>query len=76
MIKWLEAFIAGRYLRSKRKEVFISIITVISVLGVAISVLVLNTTLAVMTGFESELQIKLLDANAHIFIRKFGSNNA
>lgn len=74
MIKRLEAFIASRYLRSKRKEVFISIITVISVLGVAISVLVLNTTLAVMTGFESELQLKLLDANAHIFIRKFGSN--
>ncbi|MCC6933083.1 MAG: ABC transporter permease [Deltaproteobacteria bacterium] len=69
----LQSFIAHRYLRSKRKEVFISIITIISILGVAISVLVLNITLAVMTGFETELKIKLLDANAHIFVRKYGS---
>ena len=70
----IEPYIALRYLRSKRKEVFISIITVISVLGVAISVLVLNITLGIMTGLESELQIKLIDANAHILVRQYGSN--
>lgn len=67
-----ENFIALRYLRSKRKEVFISIITVISVLGVAVSVLVLNMVLAIMTGFETELQAKLTDANPHIRVYRFG----
>jgi len=66
-----ESFMALRYLRSKRKEVFISIITVISLLGVAVSVMVLNIVLAVMTGFEEELQSKLIDANAHITIKHY-----
>ena len=66
-----EKFVAFRYLRSKRKEVFISVITAISVLGVALSVMVLNMVLAVMTGFEGELQRKLIDANAHITVRSF-----
>ena len=67
-----ETFIALRYLRSKRKEVFISIITVISVLGVAISVMVLDIVLAVMTGFEAELRDKLVGATAHIIVRQAG----
>jgi lipoprotein-releasing system permease protein len=69
-----ELFVALRYLRSKRKEVFISIITVISVLAVALSVVVLNMVLAIMTGFEAELQSKLIDANAHVVVREYGSN--
>jgi len=69
-----ERFIALRYLRSKRKEVFISIITVISVIGVAVSVMVLDIVLAVMTGFEEELQSKLIDAGAHITIRRYGGD--
>ena len=69
MISNLELFIALRYLRSRRKEVFISIITVISVLGVALSVMVLNMVLSIMTGFERTLQTKLFDSNAHITIR-------
>lgn len=69
-----ELFVALRYLRSKRKEVFISIITVVSVLGVAISVMVLDIALAIMTGLESELKSKLVDAGAHIVLRKFGGD--
>lgn len=65
----IELFIAFRYLKSKRKEFFISIITIISLLGVAVSVVVLNIVLAVMTGFEEELQSKLIDANAHITLK-------
>lgn len=74
MYPGLEPFIALRYLRSKRKEVFISIITVISVVGVAVSVMVLNIVLAVMTGFEHELQSKLVDAGAHITLRQRGGD--
>ncbi len=66
-----ELFVSLRYLKSKRKEVFISIITVISVLAVAISVLVLNMVLAIMTGFESELQKKLINANSHIIVKNY-----
>ncbi len=69
-----EPFVAFRYLRSKRKEVFVSVITIISLLGVAISVMVLNIVLSVMTGFEEELQSKLIDANAHVTIRRFTGN--
>ena len=47
--------VAFRYLWSKRSEAFITIITVISVVGVAVGVMVLNIVMAVMTGFESEL---------------------
>ena len=64
-----ELFIALRYLRSKRKEFFISVITIISLLGVAVSVVVLDIVLSVMTGFEEELQSKLIDTNAHVTLK-------
>ena len=70
----IERFISLRFLGSKRKEIFISISTVISVLGVALSVLVLNVTLGIMTGLEAELQTKLIDANAHILVRQYGKD--
>jgi len=62
--------IASRYLISRRKEAFISIITLISVLGVAIGVVVINLTMAIMTGFEYELKKKVLDADAHVVVKK------
>lgn len=71
MAMFFEKFVAFRYLRSARKEVFISVITAISVIGVALSVMVLNMVLAVMSGFEGELQSKLINANAHITVRSF-----
>lgn len=63
-----EQFVARRYLGSKRREVFISIITIISVLGVAVSVLVLDMVLAIMTGFEAELKAKMVNVDAHVKI--------
>ena len=65
--------VAFRYLWSKRSEAFITIITVISVVGVAVGVMVLNIVMAVMTGFESELRDRIIGTNSHIIIRKFGS---
>lgn len=61
--------VALRYLWTRRSEAFITIITVISVLGVAIGVMVLNVTMAIMTGFENELRDKILGANAHIVVK-------
>ncbi len=64
-----ELFIAGRYLRARRKEAVISVITVISVLGVAAGVMALVIALGVNNGFRSTLQRNLLGAMAHIDVQ-------
>jgi len=61
-----ELFIAGRYLKAKRKQAVISIITVISVIGVAAGVASLIIALAVNAGFKEDLQRRLLGATANI----------
>jgi lipoprotein-releasing system permease protein len=61
-----EIFVASRYLRARRKEAVISIITVISVLGVAAGVMALVIALGVNNGFRQTLQRNLLGAMAHI----------
>mgnify|MGYP003350224576 FL=1 len=63
-----ELFIARRYLRAKRKQVMISVITVISVIGVAAGVMALVVALAVNNGFRNTLQKNLLGATAHVSI--------
>lgn len=63
-----ELFISFRYLRAKRREIFISLITTISTLGVLIGVMVLNVTLAIMTGFEEDLRSRILGFNPHILL--------
>ena len=67
-----ELFIGLRYLQARRQETFISLITVISVLGVMIGVMTLNVVMAVMTGFEETLRDRLLGINAHIALVKSG----
>ncbi len=64
--------VALRYLWSRRGEAFITIITIISILGVAIGVAVLNIVMAVMTGFQYELTNKIVGANSHIVVRRLG----
>lgn len=61
-----ELFVASRYLRAHRKEAVISIITVISVAGVAAGVMALVIALAVTNGFRNTLQRNMLGAMAHI----------
>lgn len=63
-----ELFIARRYLRAKRKQVVISVITAISVIGVAAGVMALVIALAINNGFSSTLQRNLLGATAHVNI--------
>src|SRR5215467_5232042 len=63
-----ELFIARRYLRAKRKQVVISVITAISVIGVAAGVMALIISLAVNNGFRDTLQRNLLGATAHVNI--------
>jgi len=61
-----ELFVARRYLKARRKEAVISIITAISVLGVAAGVMALVVALAINNGFRDTLQNNLLGAMAHI----------
>ena len=61
-----ELFVASRYIRARRKEKVISLITVISVIGVAVGVMALVIALGVNNGFRSTLQRNLLGAMAHI----------
>jgi lipoprotein-releasing system permease protein len=65
-----EFFIARRYLRAKRKQVVISVITVISVIGVAAGVMALVIALAINTGFSGTLQRNLLGATGHVSIQE------
>jgi len=63
-----ELFIAKRYLRAKRKQVVISVITAISIIGVAAGVMALVIGLAINTGFRSTLERNLLGLTAHVSI--------
>src|SRR5262249_5196601 len=61
-----ELFVALRYLRAKRKQAVISVITIISILGVAAGVTALIVALGISSGFREELQNKLLPGTALI----------
>lgn len=63
-----EWMVALRYLRAKRKQTVISVITIISILGVAAGVTALIIALAINNGFQSTLQSSLLSATAHVSI--------
>ncbi len=65
-----ELFVARRYLNAKRKQVVISVITVISIIGVAAGVMAMVIALAINSGFTSTLQRNLLGATAHVMIQE------
>jgi len=67
-----ELLIALRYLKSKQKERFISLITFISIAGVAVGVAALIVVLAVMSGFDNELKERIISASPHIVVQKEG----
>jgi len=66
-----ELFIGLRYLKAKRKQTFISLITFISIGGVMVGVTALIVVLAVMNGFKEDLRDKILGVTAHVVISRF-----
>ena len=68
-----ELFVASRYLRAKRKQAVISVITVISIIGVAAGVMALVIGIAINNGFRNTLQRSLLGATAHVMIARKGA---
>lgn len=63
-----QLFIAFRYLRAKRKQTFTTVITIISVLGIAIGVMALVVALSLMTGMHTEIKNRILGSRAHITV--------
>jgi lipoprotein-releasing system permease protein len=69
-----EWFVSKRYLRAKRKQKFISLISIISILGVAVGVLALIIVLSVYTGFTEGLRDQIIGINSHILVQRYGNN--
>ena len=65
MLNPVELFVGLRYLRAKRRTRFVSFITLISLVGIALGVAALIVILSVMNGFEGELRNRLLSMSAH-----------
>ena len=65
-----ELQIALRYLLAKRRQVFISVISLVSTLGVTVGVMALIIALALMTGLQQELRDRILGSSAHVYVWK------
>ena len=63
-----ELHIAFRYLLAKRKQAFISVISLISTLGVAVGVMAVVVALAIMTGLQQELRDRIVGSSPHIYV--------
>lgn len=63
--------LATRYLRARRKQAFTSVVTVVSTLGVMVGVAALIIALALLTGFQEDIQGKIIGANAHVFVQPY-----
>jgi len=70
-----ELSVALRYLRAKRKQTFLSVVSVIATLGFILGVMALIIALSLMTGFQQDIQQKILGASAHVMVysREAGS---
>ena len=66
-----ESYVAFRYLRGKRKNRFVSLITLISVAGVSVGVIALIVVMAVMTGFDIALRDTIIGNRSHLIIKEY-----
>ena len=69
-----ERAVAGRYLRARKGERFVSIIAVFSLVGIALGVATLIVVTSVMSGFQTELESRVLGVNGHITIEAFAGD--
>ena len=74
MISKIERTIAFRYLRPKKKEGFLNIISIFSFIGISLGVAVLIIVMSVMNGFRTELVNKILGFNAHIIVKPYSKS--
>jgi lipoprotein-releasing system permease protein len=76
MNRWWQWFVGARYLRARTHNRFVSFISSISILGVALGVAVLIVVLSVMNGFETELRTRILAMTSHASLESFGDGLA
>ncbi len=76
MFSAIEWTIAGRYLRARRQEGFISVIAIISIIGVTLGVAALIIVMSVMNGFRQELFGRILGLNGHVMVQGLGRSLA
>jgi lipoprotein-releasing system permease protein len=69
-----ERAVAGRYLRARRGERFVSIIAIFSLVGIALGVATLIVVTSVMSGFKTELESRILGVNGHVTIEAFAGD--
>ncbi len=69
-----ELFVALRYLRGKRKNLFISLITLISISGVSVGVIALIVVMSVMTGFDIALRDTIIGNQSHLTVQDYGGS--
>ena len=69
-----EYFVGGRYLRARKRQAFISLITILSTAGVMVGVMALIVVIAVMAGFESDLKSRILSGQANVVIVRQGGD--
>ena len=74
MISTLEKKIAFRYLKPKKKEGFLNIISIFSFIGISLGVAVLIIVMSVMNGFRTELVNKILGFNSHIIVKPYSKS--
>ena len=74
MISALEKKITFRYLKPKKREGFLNIISIFSFIGISLGVAVLIIVMSVMNGFRSELSNKILGFNAHIIVEPYNDS--
>jgi lipoprotein-releasing system permease protein len=67
-----EFFLSLRYLKARRREKFISLIGLISIIGVAVGVMALIVVIGVMSGFDDELEARIIGTNAHLLVEREG----
>ena len=73
MISQLEKKITFRFLKPKRKDGFLNIISIFSFIGISLGVAVLIIVMSVMNGFRTELANKILGFNAHIVVEPYSA---
>lgn len=66
--------LAVRYLKARRRQAFTTVVTLVSVLGVTVGVAALIIALALLTGFQDDIQGKIIGANAHVFVQSLGGD--
>ena len=74
MISKLERTVAFRYLKPKKKEGFLKVISIFSFMGIALGVSILIIVMSVMNGFRTELINKILGFNPHIIVKPYSKN--